>query len=566
MGRRKIDIVRIQNERHRQVTFAKRKSGLIKKATELAVLCDAEIGLVIFGANQKLTVYASSTIEAVFEHYRQHKEPAEMITTDDYFRDKTRKGGVMDDDDDEDDDKIPESSALVPHPHTIASAQLGQVHPTSYASCMADVHGNMMIPSGAYTQCMAAPHATHVPVQPGAHGAQLPPVPPGAYAFHPGQPAHGILQAGATPPSAVGAPTYAVQGHAGMISPNGVPHAAPQALASQLHSVAPQPLPVPPPQHPTPATQQVPPPPASHIQQPVAISHMQPPLHPPIFSPLAQTTSAEPQLQQMPPTLPTAACAPQPEAHPAQVIQEQLAPSAPPPQVSQPDSTNGPSRNRRNLSIHAPQRAPVAVTPEVHDQMWWAPNTAAVTDHGCVDGLLHTADGRSTLAPGTASGVSPMLPNGASVVPGGVQPGVHLVPPGAVLVHQPPPLPGQAVSPAGYSVPGNYPVTSPLVSPLGLACDQNAFMHHDQRQAPAHPQLAPTMPPPNSPSVPVTADEPHSCTLISTWVCEMESALPPRDRPLLAAERKASTASNSSPASVRAPSCVCDTEAEASWA
>ena len=49
MGRRKIEIARIDNERHRQVTFAKRKSGLIKKATELAILADAEVGLIIFG-------------------------------------------------------------------------------------------------------------------------------------------------------------------------------------------------------------------------------------------------------------------------------------------------------------------------------------------------------------------------------------------------------------------------------------------------------------------------------------------------------------------------------------
>ena len=60
MGRRKIDIVRIENERHRQVTFAKRKSGLIKKATELAILCDVQVGVIIFGANDKMSIYSSS--------------------------------------------------------------------------------------------------------------------------------------------------------------------------------------------------------------------------------------------------------------------------------------------------------------------------------------------------------------------------------------------------------------------------------------------------------------------------------------------------------------------------
>ena len=60
MGRRKIDIVRIENERHRQVTYSKRKSGLIKKATELAILCDAQVGLIIFGANEKMSLFSSS--------------------------------------------------------------------------------------------------------------------------------------------------------------------------------------------------------------------------------------------------------------------------------------------------------------------------------------------------------------------------------------------------------------------------------------------------------------------------------------------------------------------------
>lgn len=63
MGRKKIQISRIADERNRQVenkfflhflnfyfqvTFTKRKFGLMKKAYELSVLCDCEIALIIF--------------------------------------------------------------------------------------------------------------------------------------------------------------------------------------------------------------------------------------------------------------------------------------------------------------------------------------------------------------------------------------------------------------------------------------------------------------------------------------------------------------------------------------
>ena len=102
MGRRKIEIVRIENERHRQVTFTKRKGGLIKKATELAILCDAEVAVVIFGANQKLTMYSSGNVDEIITKYSQHKADPhnEIITTEDYFRDRARKGGAVDSDDD----------------------------------------------------------------------------------------------------------------------------------------------------------------------------------------------------------------------------------------------------------------------------------------------------------------------------------------------------------------------------------------------------------------------------------------------------------------------------------
>nr|GEV45567.1 Gag-Pol polyprotein [Tanacetum cinerariifolium] len=60
MGRGKITIRRIDNLTSRQVTFSKRSRGLLKKAKELAVLCDAEVGLVIFSSTGRLHEYASS--------------------------------------------------------------------------------------------------------------------------------------------------------------------------------------------------------------------------------------------------------------------------------------------------------------------------------------------------------------------------------------------------------------------------------------------------------------------------------------------------------------------------
>ena len=43
MGKNKIKIEQIKSERNRNVTLYKRKKGLIKKAMELSLLCDAEI-------------------------------------------------------------------------------------------------------------------------------------------------------------------------------------------------------------------------------------------------------------------------------------------------------------------------------------------------------------------------------------------------------------------------------------------------------------------------------------------------------------------------------------------
>ena len=57
-------IRRIDNSTSSQVTFSKRRNGLLKKAKELAVLCDAEVGVVIFSSTSKLYEYANTRYES----------------------------------------------------------------------------------------------------------------------------------------------------------------------------------------------------------------------------------------------------------------------------------------------------------------------------------------------------------------------------------------------------------------------------------------------------------------------------------------------------------------------
>jgi hypothetical protein len=60
MGRGKIVIRRIDNPTSRQVTFSKRRNGLLKKAKELSILCDAEVGLIVFSSTGRLYEFSST--------------------------------------------------------------------------------------------------------------------------------------------------------------------------------------------------------------------------------------------------------------------------------------------------------------------------------------------------------------------------------------------------------------------------------------------------------------------------------------------------------------------------
>ncbi|XP_018415765.1 PREDICTED: myocyte-specific enhancer factor 2A isoform X4 [Nanorana parkeri] len=92
MGRKKIQITRIMDERNRQVTFTKRKFGLMKKAYELSVLCDCEIALIIFNGSNKLFQYASTDMDKVLLKYTEYNEPHESRTNSDIVETLKKKG------------------------------------------------------------------------------------------------------------------------------------------------------------------------------------------------------------------------------------------------------------------------------------------------------------------------------------------------------------------------------------------------------------------------------------------------------------------------------------------
>ncbi|XP_078180343.1 MADS-box transcription factor 34-like [Carex rostrata] len=73
MGRGRVVLKRIENKISRQVTFAKRRNGLLKKAYELSVLCDAEVALIIFSNRGKLFEFcSSSSILKTLERYQRY--------------------------------------------------------------------------------------------------------------------------------------------------------------------------------------------------------------------------------------------------------------------------------------------------------------------------------------------------------------------------------------------------------------------------------------------------------------------------------------------------------------
>ncbi|XP_070024310.1 agamous-like MADS-box protein FUL-L isoform X2 [Nicotiana sylvestris] len=75
---------RIENKISRQVTFSKRRLGLLKKTHEISVLCDADVALIVFSAKGKLFEYSTeSSMESILERYESYSYAERKLNAND---------------------------------------------------------------------------------------------------------------------------------------------------------------------------------------------------------------------------------------------------------------------------------------------------------------------------------------------------------------------------------------------------------------------------------------------------------------------------------------------------
>ena len=85
-GRRRITIEKIRDERRLRVTFSKRKNGLMKKAMELSVLCDCDVGLIVFSPDGRCIQYPrDDKLDKLLVRFSNMEQAHEQMSADDYF-------------------------------------------------------------------------------------------------------------------------------------------------------------------------------------------------------------------------------------------------------------------------------------------------------------------------------------------------------------------------------------------------------------------------------------------------------------------------------------------------
>ncbi|KAK4193281.1 putative MADS-box MEF2 type transcription factor [Podospora australis] len=325
MGRRKIEIKAIKDDRNRSVTFLKRKGGLFKKAHELSVLCSVDVAVFIFGSNKKLYEYSSCDMRDLITRYTYHGGPNEHKGPGDFA------GGADDEEEDDENGTPPqgdgmEAQMLPPHFQTQPPFPPHIRHHTPSAS--------PPIPNGMFGPGPRGhtpqppqlgsrpssrndirrmgpnmPHGPQGPQPPNVNGFAFVPQPP-IYPPHNGPPnmppnvSHGMPQPH---------PGHQQYSH----YPHVPPQAHPQFVEDQRRSSVPPAFP---------AQSQVPPAPRHSVSPPQPVP---PQLPPHSMAPQIVTSPPQPQMHPM-------QSPPQPQHHSGPAQMQELPQIRPPPQEPQP--------------------------------------------------------------------------------------------------------------------------------------------------------------------------------------------------------------------------------------
>ncbi|KAK0593329.1 hypothetical protein LWI29_034827 [Acer saccharum] len=68
-GHQKLSLVKTSKKNHLQVTFSKRRTGLLKKANELATLCGVEISIIVFSPANKAFSFGHPDVESIIDRF-----------------------------------------------------------------------------------------------------------------------------------------------------------------------------------------------------------------------------------------------------------------------------------------------------------------------------------------------------------------------------------------------------------------------------------------------------------------------------------------------------------------
>ncbi|KAF8070828.1 hypothetical protein N665_1130s0005 [Sinapis alba] len=94
MGRVKIQMKKIVDRQQRNIAFAKRKSGLLKKAYELFILCDVQMVLIFFSPSGKLFLF--DTKARMEETIKKYVDVPVRPRCRENFGDQTRSKDIED--------------------------------------------------------------------------------------------------------------------------------------------------------------------------------------------------------------------------------------------------------------------------------------------------------------------------------------------------------------------------------------------------------------------------------------------------------------------------------------